>query len=119
MITRKRGALVLTYHSLDDNQAKIYLGTVGILMRGTDAQIARGVTLLRRFGQARTSHGPLPTPRLPAGSLRLMQGIERYRHAHNATGTAKKFHLDPSRVQAALRLTAVLGTGGRVLPSHC
>lgn len=119
VITRRRGALVLTYHSLDDNQAKIYLGTVGVLMRGTDAQIARGVTLLRRFGQTRATRGPLPTPRLPADSLRLIQRIVHYRHSHNATATARRFHISPSRVRAAVRLATVLGANGTLRPSHC
>lgn len=119
VITRKRGALVLTYHSLDDNQAKIYLGTLGILMRGTDAQIARGVTQLRRFGEAHASRGPLPTPRLPGSSLQLIQRIVRYRQSHNARATARRFHIDPSRVRAALRLTAILRAHGSVHPSQC
>jgi hypothetical protein len=118
-ITRQRGALVLTSHSLDDNQAKIYLGTLGILMRGTDAQIARGVKQLRSFGQPHTTDGPLPTPRLPASSLRLIRQVVHYRQSHDATATAQKFHIDPPRVRAALKLSAVVSADGSVQPSHC
>ncbi len=120
VITQQRGALVLIYHSVDDNQAWIYLGSLGILIRGTDSQIRRAVNLLRRFGQTRASSGPLPTPKLPASSLKLIHRIQsRYQRTHSVSSTARSLHLDASRIRTALRLYAIVRQFTATAPSHC
>lgn len=119
VIIRKRGALVLISHSPDDNQAEIYLGTLGILMRGTDSQIRHGVTHLREFGQQHATGLPLPSPRLPASSLDLTRRIERYGRAHDIAATARRFHLDPSRIRAALKIQRLISPADQANASHC
>lgn len=120
-VAMRRGALVLIYRSLDNNQAQVYAGTGSTTMFGSRKDIMKAIDLLRPFrhDQPGLGAGPLAAPQLPSSLLRWIHRIER---AHATTpklsALSRKLKISPARIATALRIGRAIAAI-HATPSSC
>jgi hypothetical protein len=121
VVALRRGALVLIYHSLDNNNAQVYAGTGSTTIFGSDRDILETIDLLGPFrhGQPGSRPGPLAAPQLPASLLRWIHRIERaHAKTHKLSALVRKLKISSARITTALRIARAIASI-RATPSNC